>query len=82
MSNKLEGKKVAILATDGFEQSELFEPKKALEEAGAEVTIVSLKSCEIKGWDTTDWGTAARGAAGFCGPQHAPCRTDTGGAGV
>lgn len=56
MSNKLEGKKVAILATDGFEQSELFEPKKALEEAGAEVTIVSLKSGEIKGWDETDWG--------------------------
>jgi protease I len=56
MNRKLEGKKVAILATDGFEQSELFEPKKALEEAGAEVTIVSLKSGEIKGWDETDWG--------------------------
>lgn len=56
MSKKLEGKKVAILATDGFEQSELFEPKKALEEAGAEVSIVSLKSGEIKGWDETDWG--------------------------
>ena len=36
MNNKLNGKKVAILATNGFEQSELFEPKKALEEAGAE----------------------------------------------
>lgn len=56
MSNKLEGKKVAILATDGFEQAELFEPKKALEEAGAEVSVVSLKSGEIKGWDETDWG--------------------------
>ncbi len=56
MSNKLEGKKVAILATDGFEQSELFEPKKALEEAGAEVKIVSLESGEIKGWNGTDWG--------------------------
>lgn len=56
MNNQLEGKKVAILATDGFEQSELFEPKKALEEAGAEVKIVSLKSGEIKGWDETDWG--------------------------
>ncbi|MGI8787778.1 MAG: type 1 glutamine amidotransferase domain-containing protein [Pyrinomonadaceae bacterium] len=56
MSNKLEGKKVAILATDGFEQSELFEPKKALEEAGAIVSIVSLKSGEIKGWNKTDWG--------------------------
>jgi len=56
MSNKLGGVKVAILATDGFEQSELFEPKKALEEAGADVKIVSLKSGEIKGWDEKDWG--------------------------
>lgn len=56
MKNKLEGKKVAILATDGFEQSELFKPKKALEDAGAEVKIVSLKSGEIKGWDKDNWG--------------------------
>lgn len=56
MSKNLEGNKVAILATDGFEQSELFEPKKALEEAGAEVFIVSLESGEIKGWDGMDWG--------------------------
>ena len=55
-TNKLEGKKVAILATNGFEQSELFEPKKALEEAGAEVSVVSLETGEIKGWDTDDWG--------------------------
>lgn len=56
MSNQIEGTKVAILATDGFEQSELFEPKKALEEAGAQVSIVSLESGEIKGWDEDDWG--------------------------
>lgn len=56
MSKELNGSKVAILAADGFEQSELFEPKKALEEAGAEVSVVSLKSGEIKGWDETDWG--------------------------
>lgn len=55
-NNKLKGKKVAILATDGFEQSELFKPKEALEEAGAEVLIVSLKSGEIKGWNKDDWG--------------------------
>lgn len=60
MDNKLQGKKVAILATDGFEQSELFEPKKALEEAGAEVSIVSLKSGEIKGWNETDWGKSIK----------------------
>ncbi|MEO6589578.1 MAG: type 1 glutamine amidotransferase domain-containing protein [Pyrinomonadaceae bacterium] len=56
MNNKLDGVKVAILAADGFEQSELFEPKKALENAGADVKIVSLKSGEIKGWDEKDWG--------------------------
>ncbi|CAN5234395.1 type 1 glutamine amidotransferase domain-containing protein [soil metagenome] len=56
MDQKLNGKKVAILATNGFEQSELFEPKKALEDAGAEVSIVSLESGEIKGWDKNDWG--------------------------
>lgn len=53
---KLSGRKVAILATDGFEQSELFEPKKALEEAGAEVKIVSPKDGEIRGWSEGDWG--------------------------
>ena len=56
MDKKLQGKKVAILATDGFEQSELFEPKKALEDAGAEVSIVSLESGEIKGWNENNWG--------------------------
>ncbi|HEY7166525.1 MAG TPA: type 1 glutamine amidotransferase domain-containing protein [Candidatus Binatia bacterium] len=53
---KLDGKKIAILATDGFEQSELTEPKKALEDAGAETFVISLKSGEIKGWKHTDWG--------------------------
>lgn len=56
MAKALKGKKVAILATDGFEQSELFEPKKALEDAGADVEVVSLKSGDIKGWDHKDWG--------------------------
>ncbi|CAN5851322.1 type 1 glutamine amidotransferase domain-containing protein [soil metagenome] len=56
MDKKLNGVKVAILATDGFEQSELFEPKKALEEAGADVKIVSLEAGEIKGWNEKDWG--------------------------
>lgn len=56
MSKTLEGKKIAILATDGFEQSELEEPKKALEEAGAKTQIISLKTGRIKGWNHTDWG--------------------------
>lgn len=56
MAQTLKGKKVAILATDGFEESELFDPKKALDEAGAETSVVSLKKGEIKGWKHTDWG--------------------------
>lgn len=55
-TEELTGKKVAILSADGFEQSELFEPKKALEQAGAEVVIVSLKAGEIKGWNEKNWG--------------------------
>lgn len=53
---KLKGQRVAILTCEGFEQSELFEPKKALEEAGAEVHVVSPKSGKIKAWDHNDWG--------------------------
>jgi protease I len=56
MAGKLDGKRVAILATDGFEQSELLEPKRILEEAGATTTVVSPKAGEIKGWDEDDWG--------------------------
>jgi protease I len=56
MNQSLQGKKIAILATDGFEQVELTEPKRALEEAGATVHVISLKPGEIKGWNKTDWG--------------------------
>lgn len=48
--------RVLIIATDGFEQSELTEPKRLLEEAGAQVTLASLKPGEIRGWDEKDWG--------------------------
>ncbi|VWX61015.1 type 1 glutamine amidotransferase domain-containing protein [Sphingorhabdus sp. 109] len=48
--------KIAILATDGFEKSELFEPRKQLAEAGADITIVSLESGSIRSWDKKDWG--------------------------
>ena len=50
-STSLRGKRVAILATDGFEQSELEKPRAALEEAGAETEIVSPKHDEIWAWD-------------------------------
>jgi protease I len=56
VAQSLNGVRVAILATDGFEQSELLEPRKALDEAGASTEVVSLKSGEIKGWNHKDWG--------------------------
>src|SRR6201993_2476311 len=52
----LSGKKIAILATNGFEQSELEVPREKLKAAGATVDVVSLASGEIKGWDKKDWG--------------------------
>jgi protease I len=68
MSKQLQGRKVAILATDGFEQAELLEPKKALEAAGAEVHVVApaegpaktQKPGEIRGWNHTDWGKTVK----------------------
>jgi protease I len=45
----IKSKKIAVLATDGFEQAELTEPVKALRDAGAHVSIVSLKTGEIQG---------------------------------
>jgi protease I len=53
-------KRVLILATDGFEQSELIEPKKALEAAGIETVVASPKSGSIKGWNHTDWGESVK----------------------
>jgi len=53
----LSGKRVAILATDGVEQVELLEPRKALDAAGAKTTVVSPKSGSIKGWDIDNWGS-------------------------
>jgi protease I len=58
MPDKLTGKRVAILATNGFEQSELEEPKKALEAAGARADVVSLSQGQIRGWQHTDWGNS------------------------
>lgn len=52
----LNRKRVAILATDGFEESELREPKRALEQAGALVDIISEKEGEIKSWADGNWG--------------------------
>jgi protease I len=56
MADQLQGKKVAILATEGFEQAELIEPKKALEQAGAKTEVISPKEGTIRGWNEKDWG--------------------------
>ncbi len=49
-------KRVLILAADGFEQSELMDPKAALEAAGFETVVASSKGGEIKGWKDKNWG--------------------------
>lgn len=55
-SNRLQGKKIAILATDGFEQSELLSPQAALLEAGADIEVVSIKEGQITAWNEDKWG--------------------------
>jgi protease I len=60
MASNLNGKKIAILATDGFEQSELLEPRKALDEAGATTVVIAPKAGRIKGWNHTDWGESVK----------------------
>ena len=52
----LTGKKIAILATNGFEQAELEVPQERLKKAGATVDVVSPAAGEIKGWNKKDWG--------------------------
>lgn len=51
----LNGKKVAILVADGFEQVELTGPRNALEEAGAETHIISPEDGTVRGWEHTEW---------------------------
>jgi protease I len=55
-SETLNGLRVAILVTDGFEQVEMTEPRKALGEAGAETRLVSPKDSQVKAWKFTEWG--------------------------
>jgi protease I len=56
MAQDISTKRIAILATDGFEQVELTEPKKALEEAGYKTHLISVKRDGIRGWKFTEWG--------------------------
>ena len=54
--DQLSGKKVAILVADGFEQVEMTEPRKALDQAGAGTDLVSPAQGKVKGWQHTKWG--------------------------
>lgn len=60
-STTLDGRRIAVIATDGFEQSELTEPKRLLEAAGAKVDVISPgDATQIKGWDNKDWGQSVK----------------------
>jgi protease I len=56
LAGELNNTRVAALVDNGFEQSELLEPKKALEAAGARVDVVSPQPGKVKGWQHTNWG--------------------------
>jgi protease I len=60
MAGKLDGKRVAILAADMFERVELEEPRKALEEAGATIEVISIHDGEIQGFDHFDPATSVK----------------------
>jgi len=55
-TQRLSGKKVAILVSNGFEQVEMTEPRKALDAAGAQTVLVSPEQDKVKGWQHTEWG--------------------------
>ena len=55
-SDRLRGVRVAILATDGFEQAELMEPRRALDAAGADTAVISPKQGKVRGWKMKEWG--------------------------
>lgn len=57
---RIEDAKIVIIASDGFEQSELVEPKKQLEQAGAAVHVATPDGADIKGWDGDDWGDTTK----------------------
>src|ERR1700751_5974950 len=59
-SQEIQGMKIAILATDGFEQVELTEPRKALDQAGAKTIVIAPQSGEIRGWKSKDWGDSVK----------------------
>ena len=71
----LEGLKVAILVDDGFEQVELVEPRKALDQAGAETRVVSPKGERARGWDSPTGVTSCRSMCPSTGPSRTTSTT-------
>ena len=60
MGQELRSMRVAALVDEGFEQAELMEPKKALEDAGAKVDVVSPQSSKVKGWMHLHWASTRK----------------------
>lgn len=60
MDKQLNGIRVAILVENGFEQSELLEPRKYLDENGAKTEVVSPQREQVKGWNHTEWGQVVK----------------------
>ena len=56
-TKELDGVRVAILVAQGFEQVEMEKPRKALDKAGAETTLISPEEKKVRAWDLTDWGS-------------------------
>ena len=73
MADKLQGKRVAFLATDMVEQVELTEPWKAVREAGAEAELISLEEGQIQGFNHFDKGDSSASTA----PSRRQERTTT-----
>src|SRR3954452_20566257 len=56
VNQTLSGTRVAILVTDGFEEVELVQPRRALDDAGATTNIISPKQGQVRSWRSTEWG--------------------------
>lgn len=56
MTANLNGKRVAILVENGFEQSELVEPRKALDQAGVTTKVISSEPARVRAWNEQEWG--------------------------
>src|SRR5690606_37398630 len=56
MAREITGKKVAILVTHGFEQIEMTEPRKALQDAGADTDLIAPEGGKVKAWNMKEWG--------------------------